>query len=204
MSITLIIIAVTAAISLLAWQQPKLFENLIYFGPAVQRGQWWRLVTHGFIHGSGAHLLFNMFTLYFFGRLIEQVLIPRIGVIGYVLFYLAGIVVAILPTHLRHMRDARYRSLGASGAVSAVLFAFILLQPWSMLFVFFVPLPAIVFAVLYVAYTIWAERRGKDNINHSAHLWGAAWGVGFLLVLEPRLLPRFFEQLSGGMGNLGF
>jgi len=113
-------------------------------------------------------------------------------------------VVAILPTHLRHMRDARYRSLGASGAVSAVLFAFILLQPWSMLYVMFVPLPAIVFAVLYVAYTIWAERRGKDNINHSAHLWGAVWGVGFLLVLEPRLLPRFFEQLTRGMGGFGF
>ena len=199
MSITLIIIAITAATSLLAWQQPRMFERLIYFGPAVQRGEWWRLVTHGFIHGNGSHLLFNMFTLYFFGRLIEQALIPRIGVIGFVLFYLAGIVVAILPTHLRHRNDARYRSLGASGAVSAVLFAFILLKPWSMLYVMFVPLPAIVFAVLYVAYTFWAERRGKDNINHSAHLWGAVWGVGFLLVLEPRLLARFVEQVMGGM-----
>jgi len=204
MSITLIIIAVTSAVSVLAWQQPKLFNDLIYHGPSVQRGQWWRLVSHGFIHGSGAHLLFNMITLYFFGRLIEQALIPRIGIAGYLLFYLVGILVAILPTHLRHRNDNRYRSLGASGAVSAVLFAFILLKPWSMLYVMFVPLPAIVFAVLYVAYTFWADRRGKDNINHSAHLWGAAWGVGFLLVLQPQLLPRFFEQLTQGMGNLGF
>jgi len=201
MTLTTLIIVVTAVVSLAAWQRPALLDALIYHGPSVSRGQWWRLVTHGFIHGDGAHLLFNMITLYFFGRLIEGALVPRIGIAGFVLFYLAGIVLAILPSHLRHGRDPRYRSLGASGAVSAVLFAFILLKPWAMLFVMFVPLPAIVFAVLYVGYSIWADRRGRDNVNHSAHLWGAAWGVGFLLALEPRLLPRFVAQLAQGMGG---
>lgn len=198
MTLTFLLIIVTVVISLLAWQQPKLLDALIYHGPAVSRGQWWRLVTHGFIHADGAHLLFNMVTLYFFGRLIEQVLVMRIGAAGFVLFYLAGIVMAILPSHFRHRQDARYRSLGASGAVSAVLFAFILLQPWAMLFVMFVPLPAIVFAVLYIAYSVWADRRGQGNINHSAHLWGAAWGVGVLLALEPQLLGQFWVRLLQG------
>jgi len=195
MSINLAIIVVTVAVSLLAWQQPRWIDALIYHGPAVSRGQWWRLLTHGFIHADGTHLLFNMITLFFFGRVMEQVLSARIGPVGYVLFYLVGILVAILPTHWRHRNNPAYRSLGASGAVSAVLFAYILLQPWSMLFVMFVPLPAIVFAALYVGYSFWAERQGADNINHSAHLWGAAWGVGFLVALEPRLLPRFFAEL---------
>lgn len=195
MSVTILIIGATVAVSWFAWQRPGVMNALIYHGPAVRRGQWWRLLTHGFIHADGAHLLFNMITLYFFGRTIETVLSYRIDPAGYLLFYLIGIVVAILPTHFKHGRDPRYRSLGASGAVSAVLFGYILLQPWAMLFVMFVPLPAIVFAVLYVGYSVWAERHGRGAINHSAHLWGAVWGVGFLLLLEPRWLPRFFEEL---------
>ena len=111
------------------------------------------------------------------------------------MFYVAGIVVAILPTHFRHLHDTTYRSLGASGAVAAVLFGYILIQPWSTLLVMFIPMPAIVFAVLYLWYSIWADRRGGDQVNHGAHLAGAAWGVAFLLLLEPRLLPRFLERL---------
>lgn len=195
MTVTVLIIVATVAISWLAWQQPRTMNALIYHGPSVRQGQWWRLITHGFIHADGAHLLFNMITLYFFGRTIEWVLSSRIDAVGYLLFYLVGIVVAILPTHMKHGRNPRYRSLGASGAVSAVLFAYILLQPWAMLFVMFVPVPAIVFAVLYVSYSVWAERHGSAGVNHSAHLWGAAWGVGFLLLLEPKWLPRFFEEL---------
>lgn len=200
MLLTLGLIGITVGISLLAWQRPWLFDALIYWPPAVGQGQWWRLVTHGFIHADGSHLLFNMITLFFFGAAMERVLVPHIGTVGFVLFYLVGIVVAILPSHLRHRRDPHYRSLGASGAVAAVLFAYILLQPWAMLLVMFLPMPAIVFAVIYVGYSIWAERHARDNINHGAHLWGAAWGVGFMLFLEPRLLPRFFDQLTSPPG----
>lgn len=200
MSITLILIGVTVAVSLYAWNQPRVLDKLIYWPPAVERGEWWRLVTHGFIHADGAHLAFNMITLYFFGTVMEQVLIERIGAVGFVGFYLAGIAVAILPSHFRHRGDSRFRSLGASGAVSAVLFAFILVQPWAMLFVFFIPAPAIVFAAVYIGYSIWAERRAGDNINHSAHLWGAAWGVVFLLLLEPRMLGHFFRELLSPLG----
>jgi membrane associated rhomboid family serine protease len=192
---TLLLIGVTVAISFLAWNRPRLLEALLYWGPGVRRGQGWRLLTHGFVHADPTHLAFNMITLYFFGTVMERMLMPRIGALGFLLFYLAGIVVAILPSHLRHRDDPGYRSLGASGAVSAVLFAFILVQPWAMLFVFFVPAPAIVFAAVYVGYSLWAERTARDQINHSAHLFGAAWGVAFLLLLEPRLLARFVEEL---------
>ena len=183
MGMTLFLVVVTTTVSVLAWMWPRLFDALIYWPPGVTRGQWWRLLSHGFIHADSTHLLFNMITLYFFGTVMELVLTPHIGQGGFILFYLSGLLMAILPTHLRHRHDTRFYSLGASGAVSAMLFAYILLRPWSLLFVFFVPVPAIVFAVLYVIYSFRAQRRGGDNINHSAHLWGGGWGVAFMLVL---------------------
>ncbi|WP_373190766.1 rhomboid family intramembrane serine protease [Halomonas sp.] len=193
--ITLSLIAFTVILSLTAWRSPSLLASLIYWPPGVAKGQWWRLLTHGFIHADGTHLLFNMITFYFFGRVMEQVLTPRIGPLGFLLFYLSGILVAILPSHFRHRVDSQYRSLGASGAVSTMLFAYILLQPWSLLYVFFVPVPAIIFAVVYVVYSVQASHRGGSKINHSAHLWGGAWGVAFMLFLAPGLGPRFFEEL---------
>ncbi len=183
MGMTLVLVAVTTSVSVLAWMWPRLFDALIYWPPGVTRGQWWRLLSHGFIHSDTTHLLFNMITLYFFGTVMELVLTPHIGSAGFILFYLSGLLVAILPTHLRHRHDTRFYSLGASGAVSAMLFAYILLRPWSLLFVFFVPVPAIVFAVVYVIYSFRAQRHGGDNINHSAHLWGGGWGIVFMLLL---------------------
>ncbi len=196
LSITLLLIAITVLVSWRAFHHPRLLERLILWPPAIQRQhQYDRLVTHGFVHADWQHLLFNMITLFFFGRLIEQFFAQYIGHVGFVMFYLSALVVAILPTYLTHRLDPRYRSLGASGAVSAVLFAYILLQPWSLIFVFFLPLPAIVYAVVYVGYSIWMDRQGGDNINHSAHLWGAAYGVLFTLLLEPRVGPAFLQRL---------
>ena len=195
MTVTLLLIAATVAVSVFAWRRPAVLHALLYWPPAVARGEWWRLLTHGFVHADWGHLLVNMFVLYFFGSTMEHVLVGRIGEVGFALFYLAGIVLAILPTHLRHRRDPSYRSLGASGAVSAMLFAFILIQPWSTLLVMFVPMPAIVFAVFYLWYEIRAERQGGDGVNHGAHVTGAVWGVAFMLLLEPRLLLLFFDRL---------
>ena len=164
--------------------------------PAIDRKhQYDRLLTHGFIHADWQHLLFNMITLFFFGRFAEQVISAMIGPVGFVLFYLSAIVIAILPTYLRHRHDARYRSLGASGAVSAVLFAFILVQPWSLIFVFFLPVPAILYGVFFVGYSIWMDRQGGDNTNHNAHLSGAIYGVLFMLLMEPRIGGVFLERL---------
>ncbi len=195
--ITLGLIAVTALVSWLAFKDRRLVDRLILWPPAVsQRHQYWRLASYGLLHADVSHLLFNMITLFFFGRLIEQVMVQLTGSwLTYPLFYLTALVVSILPSYLRNQGNRNYFSLGASGAVSAVLFAFILIQPWSLIFVFFIPAPAILYAVFYVGYSIWMDRRGGDRINHSAHLAGAAFGVMFMLAMEPRLVHVFVDQL---------
>lgn len=193
--ITLALIVVTVIVSVLAWQRPQWLDRLIYWPPAVARGEWWRLLSHGFVHADGQHLAFNMITFYFFGSIMENLLAGRIGSIGFVLFYLSAIVVAMLPSHIRHRRDPDYRSLGASGAVSAMLFAYILMDPWAMLLVFVIPVPAILFAAAYVLYSVYAMRDPRSRVNHGAHLWGGLYGVVFLLVLEPRVVGHFLRTL---------
>ena len=194
--LTLILIAVTVLVTWLAFNNPRLLDRLILWPPAIDRKhQYDRLLTHGFIHADWQHLLFNMITLFFFGRFAEQVISSMIGPVGFVLFYLSAIVIAILPTYLRHRHDVQYRSLGASGAVSAVLFAFILVQPWSLIFVFFLPVPAILYGVFYVGYSFWMDRQGGDNTNHNAHLSGAIYGVLFMLLMEPRIAGYFLQRL---------
>ncbi len=197
--VTLALIAITVVVSWQAFGNPRLLDRLILWPPAVERGrQYDRLLTHGFIHADWGHLVFNMIALYSFGPAMERYFTDRITAIGYLLFYLSSVVVAILPTYVRHKHDASYRSLGASGAVSAVLFAFILLDPWAGIYVFLIPvaIPAFLFAGLYLGYTIWMDRRGGDNVNHSAHLWGALYGVGFTLLLNPELAVRFVRRLA--------
>ena len=199
----LLIILITAAVSLAGLSNPRIIHALILWPPAVrQKGEVYRLVSYGAVHADLMHLLFNMLTLYFFGSVIEGVYQRAMGQLGYVFFYVLGLIVSILPTYLRHREDAHYRSLGASGAVSAVLFAFILFEPWAPIYLFFIPvgIPAVIFAVLYVAYESWSQRRGKDNVNHSAHLWGAAFGVAFTLVMVPGAGEQFLRQL-GRMGG---
>ncbi len=194
--ITYALIGITCVVSWIAFNNRKLADRLILWPPAIDKHrQYDRLLTYGFIHADFMHLLFNMITLFFFGPLIER-LMSGIGVWVFPVFYLSALVVSILPTYLKNQKNPNYLSLGASGAVSAVLFAFILLQPWQLIFVFFIPLPAIVFAVLYLGYSIWMDKRGGDRINHSAHLSGAAYGVLFMVVMEPRVLGYFLSQLQ--------
>ncbi len=194
--VTYVLIGVTVLVSWQAFNNRALLERLILWPPAIKRHrQYDRLLTHGFIHADTTHLLFNMITLFFFGRAIEPAFVERIGVVGYAAFYLSAIVIAIMPTYLRHANDSHYRSLGASGAVSAVLFSFVLFAPWSLIFVFFIPVPAIVYAVLYIGYSIWMDRRGTDNVNHSAHLWGAVYGMLFTVMMEPRVATTFMARL---------
>ena len=197
-SLTLVIVALTVLVSWRAFNDQRLLDRLILWPPAISRHrQYDRLLTHGFIHADWMHLLFNMITLLSFGTAVERAFSQMITPAGYVLFYLSAIVVSILPTYISHRRDPNYRSLGASGGVSAVLFSFILFDPWSTLIIFPIPLPipAFLFAVLYVGYSIWMDRRGGGNVNHSAHLWGAAYGVLFTVLLEPRILGHFVQTL---------
>ncbi|MBP6216055.1 MAG: rhomboid family intramembrane serine protease [Luteimonas sp.] len=195
--VTYVLIGVTVLVSWQAFNNRALMERLILWPPAIKRyRQYDRLLTHGFIHADTTHLLFNMITLFFFGRAIEPVFVDRIGMLGFAAFYLSAIVMAIMPTYIRHANDPQYRSLGASGAVSAVLFSFVLFAPWSLIFVFFIPVPAIVYAVLYIGYSIWMDRRGTDNVNHSAHLWGAVYGMLFTVMMEPRVATTFLARVA--------
>jgi membrane associated rhomboid family serine protease len=197
MPITLIIIALTCIVSFMALKNGRLMNDLILWPPAINRQrEYYRLVTYGLVHADFGHLFFNMFTLYFFGRAMEGYFFtPRLGIFGFVLFYILGLIVSILPTYLKNRTNPNYRSLGASGAVSAVLFSYILLAPWSRILVFVIPMPAIIYALLYTAYSIYMDRRGQDNVNHSAHLWGAAYGVAFTLLVDPNVLSSFLDAL---------
>ncbi len=194
---TLIIIAITSVVSFLAMNNEKLMAKLILWPPAISRDHdWYRLASYGLVHADFGHLFFNMLTLFFFGRVMEQFYIQQLGNLGFLLFYVLGLILSILPTYLQNRNNAQYRSLGASGAVSAVLFAFILFDPWATILLYFIPIPAIVFAVLYTAYSIYMDKRGGDNVNHSAHLWGAAYGVVFTLIIDPDLVGHFFRELA--------
>lgn len=198
--LTLIIIAVTVLVSWRGFSDQRLLGRLILWPPAVQRNhQYDRLLTYGFVHADWMHLLFNMITFWSFGSVVERVFSQWLSPLGFVLFYLSAIVVSILPTYLSHQRDPNYRSLGASGGVSAVLFASILFDPWNKLIIFPIPLPipAFLFAILYVGYSIWMDRRGHGNVNHSAHLWGAAYGVLFTVLLQPAVVSHFTRALLG-------
>ena len=192
---TVTLILITVVVSLIAFSNQKVKSRLIFWPPALPRGQYDRFITHGFVHADGGHLIFNMITLFFFGSAIESFYRQYFFDLGFVLFYLGGLIVAIIPSYLKHKNEHQWASLGASGAVSAVLFAYILFESWKLIFVFFIPVPAIILAVLYVAYSIWSGKRGNSHINHSAHLWGAAYGVVMTIILEPRLIPHFFNKL---------
>lgn len=195
--VTFLIIGVTCVISIMGFSNPALVSKLILWPPAITRGkEYWRLITCGLIHADGPHLAVNMITLFFFGQLIERFYSMAIGPIGYLLFYIGGLAVSSWPSWYRHRNDSGYRSLGASGAVSAVLFSYILLKPWTTILLFFVvPMPAILYAVLYIGYSIYMDRQRRDNINHSAHLWGAIYGVVAMCLVKRDALGLFLGQV---------
>ena len=192
---TITLVMITVIISLIAFSNRQWMDRLIFWPPAMQKGQFDRFITHGFVHADGTHLLFNMITLFFFGNVIESFYRQFFYDMGFVLFYLGGLIIAILPSYLKHKHDSHWASLGASGAVSAILFAYILFKPWNLILVFFIPVPAIIFAILYIVYSIWSGKRRHSNINHSAHLWGALYGIVVTILLEPRVLAHFAYQL---------
>lgn len=188
LSITLIILILTCIISFTAFSNPRVVNDLIFYPPAItQRNQWYRFITCGLIHADIAHLAFNMFSFYMFGGFVEEAFMSYLGAMGkplYLAMYVTGLIICLLPTYFKHRNDYHYRSLGASGAVSAVVFAGIFLSPTSKIGILFIPpiIPGFIFGVLYLAASAYMSKRGGDNINHSAHFWGAVWGVAFVIV----------------------
>ena len=189
LSITLIIVIITALVSLGAFNNQKMMDDLIFYPPAVsQRNQWYRFFSCGLIHADWGHLIFNMLALYLFGRTVEvqfAEIFQDKGKPLYLLMYIVALAVSILPTYFKNKNNSNYRSLGASGAVSAVIFAGLLIAPYTEVFIFFIPIPipGFVFAPLYLIISAILDKKGAGNINHSAHIWGALFGLAFVIVL---------------------
>ncbi|MBL7730550.1 MAG: rhomboid family intramembrane serine protease [Chitinophagaceae bacterium] len=189
MTITLIIIILTCIISFGAFNNSRMMEDLIFYPPAItNRKQYYRFFTCGLIHADYGHLIFNMLSLYFFGEFVEEKFVYIFGDKGkifYLLMYVAALFVCLLPTFAKHKDDYHYRSLGASGAVSAVVFAGLLIAPYVEVGFFFIPpiIPGFIYAPLYLIISAYMDRQGHGNINHSAHIWGALFGLGFIIVV---------------------
>lgn len=196
MTITIIIIAVTVLCSLAAFNNEKLMNDLLLWPARMNNPtQYYRLLTSGFVHADYMHLAFNMISFYFFASLLEEYQVG-IGPERMTLLYLSGIVVASMPSYFKQRNRPGYRSLGASGGVAAIIFASIYMYPWERISLFFaINIPSIVFAVLYLAYSAYAARKGMGNINHDAHFWGAVYGLLFMLVIDPTHGRFFIEKL---------
>lgn len=196
--LTIILVVATVLTSLAGFNDERLINRLILWpGRMKSAGESHRLLSSGFIHADGAHLFFNMFTLFFIGSGVEQMYEYRVdGWLMYLVLYLAGIAVSSLPSFLKHRDNPYYRSLGASGGVAAVLFASVYFSPWASIYIYFIKLPSILFAVLYLAYSVYMSRRGGDNVNHNAHFWGAIFGFLFTLAVDPDHGRSFFFQIT--------
>lgn len=186
------LMASVAVVSVAAWSVRPIYQALVLDPKrVVERLELHRLLTAGWLHGDVTHLLFNMLTLHFFAGRVVSVL----GEAKFLTLYVTAVVVAYIPTTLRHRRDTRYRSVGASGAVAAIMFSTIVLDPTVSLYVMLIPIPVpgFLFGILYLVYSAYHSRHGGDNINHDAHFYGAAYGVLMTVVFEPARAERSLE-----------
>lgn len=197
--LTYAIIAITVVVSFLCFNNRQLFEKLA-LNPyrVVHAHEWYRIITHGFVHADGTHLFVNMFTYWSFGTYIEKVFeVAGWGTGYYLLLYFGAMVIASVPDLIRYRNASWYRSIGASGAVSAILFTSIFLNPWDKILLFAViPIPGILFGVVYLIYCQYMARRGGDNINHNAHFYGAVYGFIFPLFMNPGLFYVFLNHFQ--------
>jgi membrane associated rhomboid family serine protease len=200
-SICWVIMGVTALVSMAAWQRDSLMETMMMSPSRIAaHGEYWRFLTSGFIHADFTHLFFNLFSFYFFGTQLEyifSVIFPGLGPWVFLVFYLLGIIVADLPTFFKQKNNHYFNSLGASGAVSATIFAGIMFFPTEKIYLFgIVGIPGIIYAGLFTWYSIEMERRGRDFVNHSAHLYGGLFGVVFVTLTYPQVWISFVQQIK--------
>jgi membrane associated rhomboid family serine protease len=207
---TLVIIIVTVIITIIAFNSEEVMSRLMLNPYQVTRkNEWYRLITHGFLHADWTHLIINMIVLFSFGSNVERGFreLSMSGYIGspaltYSLLYFGGIIVSSLITLVRHRNNRWYNSVGASGAVSAVIFTSIFFSPLDRLYFFAVlPIPGIVFAILYLVYSSYMSRRNRDNINHDAHFLGAVYGFVFPIMIDLDLVTHFIREISFSQGG---
>jgi len=200
---TIFLIALTVLISILAFNRRDIFDKLKFNAYYIHKDKdWYRFLSYGLIHADWTHLLINMFVLYSFGEIVEQFFIYYFEFKGYVYFlllYLGGIGFSTLFDYRKYKNDIYYNAVGASGAVSAVVFASILLYPAGKIFLFFIPIgiPAPIFGILYLVYSAYSAKKGTGNIGHSAHFWGAIFGIVFTVAINPSFFLLFVDYLAG-------
>lgn len=208
------ILIVTSVTSFIAFRNNRLMEDLIFYPPAVtERKQYYRFITCGFIHANIPHLLFNMYSFWIFGEYVEMLFTSIFDSMGrwyYLLMYLTALAACLLPTYAKNKNNYHYRSLGASGAVSAVIFAFIFLNPLQKIGLIFLPpqlmIPGFIFGFLFLAISSYLDKKGGGSINHSAHIWGALYGIIFLIITAysfagVNLLDSFWQSVKSYFGS---
>lgn len=202
MFVSIIIIAVTVIVSILAFSNRDIFRRLAFNAYDIKHFKnSYRFLSYALIHADWMHLLINMLVLYSFGRVVEeyyQLYFGMKGILYYILLYVGGTALSTLPSYGKHKDDYSYTAVGASGAVSAVVFASIIFAPLSKIYLFPIPIgiPAIIFGVLYLIYSGYMGKKNVDNIGHDAHFWGAIFGFVFTIVLKPTLIINLYTTLS--------
>lgn len=196
-----IIFAITLIVSIMAFYNQNLYGKLMLHPYNVSRGHYiYTIITSGFIHKDIMHLMFNMISFYYFAFALEA----QIGHWQFGLLYMVSLILSDMPSVIKHKENYSYYSLGASGAISAVIFGAILYFPTSQMGIMFLPIriPAFIFGILYLVYCSYASKYSRDNINHDAHLYGALSGLLITILLNPPVLGSFFQQITGATQSL--
>ncbi len=201
MILTIVIIAVTGFVSISAFNNIELFSRLKFNAYQIKHsGEKWRFFSYALLHSGWMHLIINMYVLYSFGGVVEQSFISLFGTIGYlyfILLYVGGVLFSTLWDFGKYKDDIYYNAVGASGAVSAVVFSSILVFPSGSIFLFPIPfpLPSWVFGIAYLIYSAYMGKKGVDNIGHNAHFWGAVFGIVLTIILVPNVIQNFFSTI---------
>ena len=198
--ITYIIIGITVLVSYMSFKDAGLFDKLQFnAAKVIHQREYYRLITHAFVHANWSHLFVNMFVLFFFGRVIEGYFNELFGnrsTVYLLLLYFGGILASNIWSLLTQKNNYYYNAVGASGAVSAMLFAYIFFSPWESIYLFMVlPIPGILFGLAYLFYSYQMSKKKTDNVAHDAHFLGAVFGFVFPILLKPDLFDRFIDQL---------
>ncbi len=201
MSITVFIIILTAAVSITAFNNSEVFYRMKFNAFLIRsENGWYRFLSYGLLHADWAHLIINMFVLFSFGRLVEasfENLFGAKAIPYFLLLYVGGLIFSVIASYIKNRNNSYYNAVGASGAVSAVLFASIIMHPEGqiIMLLFPVPIPAFVFGILYLIYSAYMAKRASDNVGHDAHFWGAVYGILLTIILRPRFLFEFLDYV---------
>jgi membrane associated rhomboid family serine protease len=198
---SILILVITVLISLYGlYGDHSLLEAFLLKPNQIKKNKnFFAIITHGFIHADLSHLLFNMMTFYFFALYLEK----SIGTLNFLILYFSSMVLSSIPTIIKHWNDPDYACLGASGAINAVMFSFILLNPFDKIYIYFIPfgIPALIYGPCYLAYCIYASNKKFDNINHSAHFYGALSGIFLIVLFDHDVTSHFIELFKNAFSR---